>query len=539
MQSMFLEEGEERSADNFIKYKDKIRDYLYNQAYDSITYELLYTAWNEMRTKGIGVAYNNAKENDKAVKEFKVRYDQWVNDAIEYAITGANIQIDQIEKGYLTKMFYERLAGYGEDGNLESWEATEIIQILTEQMNDWIKNGYESGVEEMTDDQYLKHLVQGIFSKEAFDSIKQELEKVNEVGDLTESITEFLEKLVAEGFTNAEIEEMLKDIPVAKWATFMREKIDEAFGEKLSLDDIYWDTNGDWESIDYKTEKIIYDLINLGTSVEDIKKAFDTSGSLDEFKEKLKNIGKEATSAGDGIETTATAVKQLTPLEKIKEYQEAYSKYTSIIESLEKNKSLSKSDLSWIMENHPGLMDSVDDLDALTDALKRWRDTAEQQEAQAIKEYYSKTRNGLLGFRDYLKKNGRDESLINSFIAENRDATLSDLITEAMVKKLPGSENAEIYTELYKEIWDYLNKIADSAIAATKEVEKLAEVSENAKHKYYFDRAESVVASGDRDALASYMENVYGLGNVDLLNRGNMEIRNMQLFNGDGHSYNL
>lgn len=462
-----------------------------------------------------------------------------MNELIGYAITGADLDIDQIEEGYLTKKLYERFIGYGEDGLLEGWEVDEIVAALLKQMNDWIKNGYESGVEEMTDDQYLKHLVQGIFSKEAFDSIKQELEKVNEVGDLTESITEFLEKLVAEGFTNAEIEEMLKDIPVAKWATFMREKIDEAFGEKLSLDDIYWDTNGDWESIDYKTEKIIYDLINLGTSVEDIKKAFDTSGSLDEFKEKLKNIGKEATSAGNGIETTATAVKQLTPLEKIKEYQEAYSKYTSIIDSLEKNKSLSKSDLSWIMENHPGLMDSVDDLDALTDALKRWRDTAEQQEAQAIKEYYSKTRNGLLGFRDYLKKNGRDESLINSFIAENRDATLSDLITEAMVKKLPGSENAEIYTELYKEIWDYLNKIADSAIVATKEVEKLAEVSENAKHKYYFDRAESVVASGDRDALASYMENVYGLGNVDLLNRGNMEIRNMQLFNGDGHSYNL
>lgn len=297
-------------------------------------------------------------------------------------------------------------------------------------MNDWITNGYESGVEEMTDDQYLKHLVQGIFSKEAFDSIKQELEKVGEMGDLTESITEFLEKLVAEGFTNAEIEEMLKDIPVAKWATFMREKIDEAFGEKLSLDDIYWETNGDWEGIDYKTEKIIYDLINLGTSVEDIKKAFDNSSSLEDFKEKLKKVGEEAASTGENIEAAAASVKQMTPLEKIKEYQEAYSKYASIIDSLEKNKSLSKSDLAWILENHPEMAETIGDLDALTAALKRWKDATEKNEAYAIQEYYAGTRAGLLGFKKYWEKTGGDNS-VSSYLAENTDATLEDLRTLA------------------------------------------------------------------------------------------------------------
>ena len=136
------------------------------------------------------------------------------------------------------------------------------------------------------------------------------------------------------------------------------------------------------------------------------------------FIETATEWAEQAATAFYNAKQEAEELKETTDaLSELNGFNSEIDKLDSMIKTLKDGKNLSNGDLLGLLESHPEVLQYTDDTKTLIKVLEQLKKTAENKLEWGIKNYYSDTRQGLYGFRDYLKNANSDRlDYVNEFI---------------------------------------------------------------------------------------------------------------------------
>lgn len=257
---------------------------------------------------------------------------------------------------------------------------------------------------------------------------------------------------------------------------FTDEEIDE-YREKLFEQIAYksgehLNDNGDmmlWEDLDLDTVQLVSDLVDAGTALSEIKAIMKDSSSVDEFKEKLESIGKEAK---DDLDEGEEEAEEFTV--KLKKITQEIDKLNKMISTLESGKTVDFEDLLNLADAHPEIMAAIHDTESLLAALKKLR---QEDNTKAI----ATMRNNMLNSTGFAAQSG---------FAVKEGQTLREFMDETASRGRPVDF-----------VNDYINQIIATFLAST-------------------DKLDAV----GKDVLGEWMTSMFSNSNVDLLKRKAVQI---------------
>lgn len=140
-------------------------------------------------------------------------------------------------------------------------------------------------------------------------------------------------------------------MPISEWQDVLGHALDQF---DLSAD--FWESL-DWgttEVIDKETEALIYDLMTLGKTVEDIEKCCEGAQSLEDFKNKLKAMSGAAKQANQDLEQTPKTTKEY--IKDIASYTTQVEKIQSLIDHINTYGQLDMDKVLDIAEGNPEIL---------------------------------------------------------------------------------------------------------------------------------------------------------------------------------------
>jgi len=212
-------------------------------------------------------------------------------------------------------------------------------------------------------------------------------------------------------------------------------------------------TGGMWMKLDLSTlEQIDTMLKTTGVTIQDIEKIMAESSSVDEFTNKLKELGKTLEESG-GEEGKPKSLKELT--KEVNDSVKDIKALDAAIKSIQKDpQNINYSDILGLAEAHPELLTVIGDTDALLKKLKEVKAESKNQQRDSL-------RNMILS---------NEKTMAGSKYADSGFATLKDyrdsLTDEAAI--------AEFDAEIEKMIdgWQKANEDAKKAAKESKEEAK-------------------------------------------------------------------
>lgn len=296
---------------------------------------------------------------------------QEVYDYIQEQIDQYNLEDAEASWGFIGRLVWQEF-GLGD------------LDHTKDQMKNAVKSAIDDVISSMS--AYMNIGDLGILRKRLVDAI------FGDDGDLDETeyqnyaknIGLVLSDIIANGFqySEEEIEERREEL---------LQHIADISGEHLN-------DNGDmmlWEDLDLDTVQLVSDLVDAGTALSKIKAIMKDSSSVDEFTEKLNNLGKELGSdlPDDGQETIKTFSDLI---KEIKSYTKEVDKVDEVITALKNGDAVKSDDLLDLASAHPEIMGFMHD----TEELIRQLEKIKKAEKDAILE---DTRNMLLDNSEFMK----------------------------------------------------------------------------------------------------------------------------------------
>ena len=209
------------------------------------------------------------------------------------------------------------------------------------------------------------------------------------------------------------------------------------------------------EVIDAQASELVYSLLKMGTSVEQVEEAYGNSENLSDFIDKLNELQNTVKKTNDsmtgegGEESTEDAVKTYT--DNIAKISKEIDKIKSLSESATKGESLNMADLLDIAEAHPEIMNFVDDIDL----LKKKLGELQSSEEEAMK---TSLRDMILNSKEIFK---------NSYLAGASSAGYSTLGEVQQFFQMQTDSGIVDYTQNLASLDAWINKLIDSFLGLT------------------------------------------------------------------------
>lgn len=303
--------------------------------------------------------------------------------------------------------------------------------------------------------------------------------------------------------------------------TIVRESLLQSIGQAMGLSGAtalrqyaeYLPDQLHFTDLDTATLKTVQNMIDMGVEVEDIENILMNATSIDEFKEKIKDLGVETEKTTDSLDEGSTSWADY--IKMLKTSESEISNLEDVIEKRKKGEAPDDGKWRDLIEAHPDMLTMINDLDALSAKLEEFKATRQGIIKNMIlqtKEYMNaspwkneideleESFESLQAYRDFLIANEKDVTELDNWIAEataNVDATLQ---SEETVKTFEDfiSEVKKAESELSK-IDSLLETIKDG-----KEI-KLSDLLDLAK-----SHPELLAAANDLEALKKALEDIKG-----------------------------
>ena len=306
--------------------------------------------------------------------------------------------------------------------------------------------------------------------------------------EIINEISDAISELFKAGFNEIDISDILLDVPLEEWVNAIS-KMRTTLMQSISLfgEAPLYDNNGAeplfWNQLDLSTLKVIENMIEAGTALENIKQLMRDSKDVDEFKEKLATMGQDAEEGG---EEASRSLQEL--VNDIKSYNTEIGKLEGYIKTLQEGGNLTDSDILGLAMAHPEIATFIDDTDALIEAIQEYKDELSDMKHNSMvdwlrgnEDFWASSSYGkenfdepFKTFEDYLKslEVGSDEyNAVTAYLesaatnlqkatesarkaaAEAKETAISKTEDEAFAKKL------EEYEKEYKKYTDMLEAL--------------------------------------------------------------------------------
>lgn len=345
----------------------------------------------------------------------------------------------------------------GEDGILDFSEYTNAKDRIADFLERAIAVDFDPSA--LVGDEFrFKQIINDIFGQtveEVFDGRGFDISKYINQSGFVDSISDTVSSLLEMGFEKVDIKKLFSYLSVDQWSEglyYMQRQVlneiskitntvlhDEL--ENGSIDMLMWD------KLDLSTLKVIQDMVEAGTAIEDIKQTMRDSKDVDEFKNKLETMG---ATTGQNSEEASKSIKEL--VSDIKSYNTEIGKLEGYIKTLQEGGSLTDSDILGLAMAHPEIATFIDDTGALIEAIQEYKDELSDMEHNSMV-------NWLRGNEDFWAS--------SSYGKENYDEQFRTF--EDYLKSL------EVGSDEYNAVTAYLESAATNLQNATESARKSAE----------------------------------------------------------------
>ena len=324
-------------------------------------------------------------------------------EAVDDVMSSIGPTLDATDAGILRQKLMNEI--FGEDGEISSEEYNNMGKAIVKTISDFMLHGFE-----FDSDDAIRYVGKELFG-EMFSMMfsEDEIIEAAQDADLGDAVSAAFAELIAAGFSNTQIAELLKNTDLADWdkmtdimAEQIKDGLKKSFGVQ-TLGEFFEDLDtGEeiedmlmWDDIDIATLKLIDDLTFAGTSLDDINQLMKDSESVDEFRTKLEELAK--TLGEDLPEETEEGIKAIADLAKeIKASVSDIDKLDKAINALKEGEDIGLSDLLDLASAHPEILSVINDLDALQTKLEEIKQTERE-------DVWNQTQSMLLDNPDVMK----------------------------------------------------------------------------------------------------------------------------------------
>ena len=443
-------------------------------------------------------AFNTAKENAKnsgledaeiaqlvAQQVYQEYFGQWdttsaqkvmeqeVESMVDSGLQLVAYSLDNVDKSILKTTLMR--AVFGEDDELSPDEYLGYAQRLGMIFNDILTNGVENYINPQD---VLLHIAGKLFGPETSSAVKELISKNPE---LAGAINDAYKQLISAGFDDEDIKYLLDGVPIEEWANMVEmmfdsiaSSLDELFEDDGGLEGLIGDLFGD---ADFETLGLLNQLAQADVTFEQIKEATQDSGSIDEYKAKLrelaKTMGVDVSEAGEeGMSSFDDFVKS------VKESAKELDKIDEILEAIANHEDIGLDDLMDLSKSHPELLAMVGDLSALEAELQKIKQAKLDEVIKSISD-------AILDSEDIAKR-----------------SPFADMIGDDFLTLREYQQSLAESSEEYAEVAKYIEEATFGLLAATGNLSKVS-----------------------KDKLLEWQELLFGGGNVDLANRPVIDAR--------------
>lgn len=305
--------------------------------------------------------------------------EQMVSEAVD--IVGVNM--DESQKGVLTKMLMEQIIG--DDNVLNRQEYLGAFKQLTDFVWDAMLNGFDfdnMAIDAKSQVEYVGEQLFGEFFSMLFGD---QLEQMGEVGEgFAADIQEAFNEIMSAGAEDL-ARNMLQNVPLDQWddavsilKDTLQNRFIEAFGtfsigeiiqeEDLDTGDIEeWFAGFSFDELDLGAQLFVLDMVEMGTSIEELNQVAAESESVDDFIERLKNLKTASEDLPEGEEEVIDWAKQF------KDSLQDFDNLDKAITSLKDGKAVSTDDLFNLADAHPEIYQVINDAEKLAIVLETLR----------------------------------------------------------------------------------------------------------------------------------------------------------------------
>lgn len=316
-----------------------------------------------------------------------------VNQEIEYALNtiGGNMTSGEMFslKTYLNNLIF------GEDGELSFNEYSVFSQKISHFLIDVMNNGvkqYEAdsaSVLNQVGTEMFGNYFDMMFDADTIAEVANDPEKVR-------AISEAYTYLLNSGFNEQMLANFYRNIDLSQWdqaIEYMKNEIRGRIAEISKSELGEWNEDLDtgsksvdflmWNNLDVSTLKTIENMVAFGIELDDIKQAMKDSESIEEFKEKLENLGVEAGYIPDEFGQTTTSLKDM--VKEIKNASEDIEMLSDAINKIKSGDTLSFDEIMSIADAHPEFLLALADIGTMTEKLEELKTASEEAFSERVK----------------------------------------------------------------------------------------------------------------------------------------------------------
>lgn len=311
---------------------------------------------------------------------------QYAEEAIDDVVNTLGVRLDSVERDVLREALTQAIMGDDFEIDIDEYRemGARISNFLLEVLNggwDYADVGAPAKLNAIGKNLFGNYF-KLIFEDQIADAAKDE--------ELVQSISEAYQELLAAGFEDDDIAEVLEHVPLKEWdqmidllKNHMVEKIRSEFGDDfMMLQGNFGEEDIDMmEDLDVAAVKLILDMKRAGMTADEFLDLFIESGlDMDAFISRLSEMaGGIDTSAEDAEEETESL------LETIKKLTAEIDKYDKIIDTLKKGEPVDMNDLLNLADAHPEIMAVANDVDSLLAAVQKLKTESMSQVVENLR----------------------------------------------------------------------------------------------------------------------------------------------------------
>lgn len=364
---------------------------------------------------------------------------------------------------YLTDLIF------GDDGELSAEEYDSMGAKLSKFLSNYMNQGLQAIQIEPEDLlSYIGEDMFGVFFEDLFDPAK--IAEVANNPELVRGIASAYSELLEAGFSKEqELFPLYKELDLSDWDKAVeemklrvRQDIREIGQTELNVwEDVLGDDNETvverlydnlmWDELDISTLKLIRDMVEFGVSVEDVKDLMAESSDVDEFKEKLQQLGESAGYVPGQLEETRRSISDL--VKEIKASKKEIESINDLIKSINNGDPIDFEDILDLSQSHPEILACVGDLDLLKKKL-------EEIKRESV--------SGLFG-------DVQDMILDDETVFAN--SPFKDLVPEGMEEDIKTireyQETLRLGSQEFNDVTKYVNEASINLLAATDQLKNV------------------------------------------------------------------
>lgn len=390
-------------------------------------------------------------------------------EAIDEVVGIFEASFDDIQTGILRDLISE--AVFGEDGILSIDEYRGMGKVIAKFL--------ATSTEELVNN---PSMVMNAIGRDMFGNyfsmiFEEQIEEAVRDTELVQSISEAYQELLAAGFENNDIAEVLQNVQLKEWDQMvdlmkkhMIDKMRSEFGEEfMMLQGDFGEEGIDMlDDLDVSAVKLMLDMTRAGMSADEFLDLFIESGAdIDVFIQKLSDMSRGMVEGTDEAEEETETL-----LETIKKLTAEIDKYDKVINTLKNGEPVDMSDLLNIADAHPEIMAVINDTDSLLAAMQKLKEASMSDVVRNLRE-------NLLGSQEFAQQQ-------TAF--DTGGKTLGEYAT---------SGNAEINNAVDR----YVDQIVASFLAHSGQLQNVG-----------------------KDIIGNWMNSLFSESNVDLLHRKAVQI---------------